>query len=159
MKSSFKEFLLRELSEVRKELIETASKIKLPEYDWHPRHDMKSAKDLLVEICGGEVWINTLMKGKLIQWDEAEAKVKSEDLQSILNELDNARKETIDFLNSKTDEELFNPIENLPQDIKDYWKGDIIPAEAIEFTLRHEYYHLGQLIYNRWLLGYNPYKE
>jgi len=32
MKSSFKEFLLRELNEVRKELIETASKIKLPEY-------------------------------------------------------------------------------------------------------------------------------
>lgn len=21
----------------------------------------------------------------------------------------------------------------------------------------HEYYHLGQLVYNRWMLGYNPY--
>jgi len=159
MKSSFKEFLLRELNEVRKELIETASKIKSEEYNWYPRPDMKSAKDLLIEICSEEVWMNSLMKGKLIKWDEAEAKIKGEDLQSILNELDNVRKETIEFMSSKTDEELFNPIEGLPQNVKDYWGGEMIPAEFLNFTLRHEYYHLGQLIYNRWLLGYNPYKE
>ena len=159
MKSNFKEFLLRELSEVRKELVETASKIKLEEYDWHPRPDMKSAKDLLVEICGEELWMNNLMKGKLISWDEAADKIEGEDLQSILNELDNVRKETIEFISNKTDDELFSPIEELSKDVKDYWGGEMIPAEFLEFTLRHEYYHLGQLIYNRWLLGYNPYKE
>jgi len=159
MKASFKEFLLKELGEVRKELLETASKIKTEEYDWHPRPDMKSAKDLLIEICGEELWMNSLMKGKLIKWSEAEAKIKGEDLQSILNELQNVRKETIEFIESKNDEELWNPIEELPQDVKEYCGGDIVPGEFLDFTLRHEYYHLGQLIYNRWLLGYNPYKE
>lgn len=159
MKSSFKEFLLRKLSEVRKELVETASKIKLEEYDWHPRPDMKSEKDLLVEICGEELWMNNLMKGKLISWDEAADKIEGEDLQSILNELDNVRKETIEFISNKTDDEPFSPIEGLSKDVKDYWGGEMIHAEFLEFTLRHEYYHLGQLIYNRWLLGYNPYIE
>lgn len=159
MKTNFKEFLLRELSEVRKELVETAAKIKPEEYDWHPRPDMKSAKDLLIEICGEEVWMNSLMKGKLIKWDEAEAKVNGEDLKSILNELDNVRKEIIEFISNNTDDELFSHIEGFPQDIKDYWGGEMIPAEFLNFTQRHEYYHLGQLIYNRWLLGYNPYKE
>lgn len=47
MKASFKEFLLKELGDVRKELLETASKIKAEEYDWRPRPDMKLSKDFL----------------------------------------------------------------------------------------------------------------
>lgn len=31
-------------------------------------------------------------------------------------------------------------------------------SHMVRWVARHEYYHLGQLIYNRWLLGYNPYK-
>ncbi len=63
--------------------------------------------------------MSSLMKGRLIKWDEAEAKVKGELLQLILNELDNVRKETIEFIRCKTDEELFNSIECSPQDVKD----------------------------------------
>lgn len=157
-KGTLKERLLKELKEIREELVETARQIKPEEFDWRPRPDMKSAKALLQEIGTMEkICVNVLAGGPKLEWEKA-VNWSGDDLKAILKDLESIRKETLRYLDSLSDEDLHKPVE-MPESWHQYTGPRWEPEEMLRWVARHEYYHLGQLIYNRWLLGYNPYKE
>lgn len=150
--------LLKELKEIREELLETARPIKPEEFDWPPRPGMKSAKALLQEIGTMEkVCLSVLAGGPELEWEKA-VQWSGNDLNSILKDLEDIRRETLRYLDSLSDDDLHKPVE-MPESWHQYAGPRLEPEEVIRWIARHEYYHLGQLIYNRWLLGYSPYKE
>lgn len=144
------------LKENRDELIETVATIKPEEFTWEPRPGMKSAKDLLAEIAAGELWLNNFLENpeKKLSWDDAFKQVKSDSLEILMKELETLREKTIHHYKNIPEEDLLKEYE-LPA----YPGQTFSPEEAMRYTIQHEYYHLGQLIYNRWMLGFNPYKE
>ena len=157
MNDTHKARLLKELQEIRDELVETARSIKPEEFDWQPRPDMKSAKAMLQEIGAMEkVCVTVLAGGSKLEWEKA-VQWSGDDLNSILKDLESIRKETLRYLESLSDDDLHKPVE-MPESWHQYTGPRWEPEEMIRWIARHEYYHLGQLIYNRWLLGYNPYR-
>ncbi len=151
--------LLRELQEVREELVSVASRLKPEEFDWHPRPDMKSPKELLQEIGTMEkICMTVVARGPKLDWDRA-VSWSGNDVKAFLKDLEAIRAETVRHLQSARDEELHKPVP-LPENWHQYFGGPTVePEEIVRWVARHEYYHLGQLITYRWLLGYNPYKE
>jgi uncharacterized damage-inducible protein DinB len=147
---------MENLKEIREELLETVSTIKPEEFNWEPRPGMKSAKALLTEIAAGEIWLNSFLTDptQKVTWDNAFKQVKADDLDTILKELAALREKTIKQFKIIPEEDLLKEFEIPGQGAQKF-----SPEEAMRYTIQHEYYHLGQLIYNRWLLGYNPYSE
>jgi uncharacterized damage-inducible protein DinB len=80
--------------------------------------------------------------------------VKAENLETILTELEVLRRQTIELFQKIPPDDLLKEYE-----IPGHPDQKFSPEEAMRYMIQHEYYHLGQLIYNRWLLGYNPYTE
>ncbi|MCI2430868.1 DinB family protein [Candidatus Acetothermia bacterium] len=158
MKDTHKARLLKELKEIREELLKTSRSMKPEEFDWPPRPGMRSAKALLQEIGATEkVCINVIAGGPPLKWETA-VKWSGDNLKSILKDLASIRKETLRYLDSLSHDDLHKPVE-MPESWHRYTGPRREPEEMIRWVARHEYYHLGQLIYNRWLLGYNPYKQ
>jgi uncharacterized damage-inducible protein DinB len=145
---------LENLNEIRDELIDTASSIKPQEYAWEPRPGMKSAKSLLAEIAAGEIWLNHFLTNpeQKLTWDNSFKQVKSDSLEIVLEFLSTLREKTIHLYKNIPEEDLLKEYE-----LPGHPDQKISPEEAMRYMIQHEYYHLGQLIYNRWLLGYNPY--
>ena len=144
------------LKEIREELIDTVKTITEEEFTWEPKPGMKSAKALLIEIAVGELWLNHFLTNpdKPLLWKEAFTLVKGDTLASLLAELDSIRKNTLKLYSEYPEADLF---------LEKTWPNDpektFSPEESMRYLIQHEYYHLGQLIYNRWMLGYNPYKS
>ncbi|OGF57652.1 MAG: hypothetical protein A2Z21_02760 [Candidatus Fraserbacteria bacterium RBG_16_55_9] len=150
--------LLKELKEIREELIGIVAQLKPEEFDWHPRPDMKSAKDLLKEIGAMEkICVNVAAGGPKLEWERA-ISWSGTDQDSMLKDLESVRAETNRFLQSATEERLQKPI-SLPEAWHQYFGPTVEAEELVRWVARHEYYHVGQLITYRWLLGYNPYKQ
>ena len=147
---------LENLREIREELLETTKSITSEEYTWEPKPGMKSAKALLTEIAAGEIWLNSFLTDptQKVTWDDAFKQVKADDLPTIIMELDTLREKTIQQFKNLPEEDLLKEFEIAGQPDQKF-----SPEEAMRYTIQHEYYHLGQLIYNRWILGYNPYSE
>lgn len=157
-KDSHKERLLKELKVIRDELVQTARQIKPEEFDWRPRPDMKSAKAMLQEIGTMEkLCINVIAGGQPLKWETA-VKWSGDTLNAILKDLEKIRKDTLRYLDKCSDDDLCKPVK-MPKSWHRWTGPRIEPEEIVRWVARHEYYHLGQLIYNRWLLGYNPYKQ
>lgn len=150
--------LLFELEDVRKELLEVVNKLKPEEFDWRPRPDMKSPKALLQEIGTMEkISMTVVAGGPKLEWEKA-VSWSGDDAKAILKDLEKIRKETVRYLKT-ADEKLLKPLQ-LPKAWQQYFGGPTVaPEELVRWVARHEYYHLGQLVTYRWLLGYNPYKE
>jgi len=144
------------LKEIRDELIDITASISPEEFNWEPRPGMKSAQKLLTEIAAGEIWLNNFLENpeKKLSWDDAFKQVKSDNLEIIMKELSILREKTIQLFKSIPEEDLLKEYE-----LSGYPDQKFSPEEAMRYMIQHEYYHLGQLIYNRWMLGYNPYKE
>jgi uncharacterized damage-inducible protein DinB len=151
--------LLRELKDIRDELQQVVRKFQPEEFHWQPRPGMKSAKDLLQEIGRMEkICMNVAMGGPKLEWQNA-VSWSGTDVTATLEDLAAVRTETVRHLQSTSDERLHNPIQ-LPDSWHQYFAGPTVELEEIiRWVARHEYYHLGQLITYRWLLGYNPYHE
>lgn len=147
---------LENLKEIRDELIETTKTITSEEYTWEPRPGMKSAKALLTEIAAGEIWLIHFLRNpeEKLSWDNSFKQVKAENLETILTELEVLRRQTIELFQKIPPDDLLKEYE-----IPGHPDQKFSPEEAMRYMIQHEYYHLGQLIYNRWLLGYNPYTE
>jgi uncharacterized damage-inducible protein DinB len=71
-----------------------------------------------------------------------------------MKELESLREETIQQYKKLPEEDLLKEFE-----IAGHPDQKFSPEEAMRYMIQHEYYHLGQLIYNRWMLGYNPYTK
>lgn len=144
------------LQEIREELIDTVQNMTENELNWVPKEGMKSAKSLLIEIAAGEIWLDSFLTnpGEKLSWKEAFKQVKGNDLPSLLSELASLRQNTITIFSQYTEKELFE---------EKQWPNDpektFSPEETMRYLIQHEYYHLGQLIYNRWIQGHNPYKS
>lgn len=151
--------LLWELKDIRNELGEVVRKLKPEEFEWRPRPDMKSIKELLQEIGIMEkISMTFVAKGSKLEWDRA-VSWSGSDQNAIWKDLEAIRAETNRFLQSTKDELLQKPMQ-LPESWHQYFGGPTVePEELVRWVARHEYYHVGQLITYRWLLGYNPYKE
>lgn len=150
----------KELSVIRDELVKEAGKVLPEEFDWRPRPDMgaRTAKGLLQEIGTMEkICMTWFIEGAMLPWESA-VTWSGEDLPAVLGDLDTIRQTTWQFLESCSDADL-DPSRAVPGPWHQYWGPTIALEEAFRWIARHEYYHLGQLIYNRWLLGHNPYKE
>lgn len=94
---------------------------------------------------------------EMLGWETAVA-WSGNTAESTLKDLAAIRAETLAYLNASTEETLETPIP-VPSEWREYFSGDTIePEEMIRWVIRHEYYHLGQLITYRWILGDNPYK-
>lgn len=150
--------LLWELEDIRQELAAEVRQLKPEELDWHPRPDMKSPKGLLQEIGTMEKVCMAIAAGDPeLEWEKA-VSWSGEDAGAILSDLERIRAETTTFLRSAADGQLTKPV-SLPESWQQYFKGATVePEELVRWVARHEYYHLGQLITYRWLLGHNPYK-
>ncbi len=152
-----KEQIQTELEGIRNELIETAKDIKTEEFTWEPRPGMKSAKALLQEI-GVMEKLHTLFlaENKLADWQSA-VSWSGDGVADILGDLQKIRAEALAFLESCSEEDFVAP-RVIPEPWQQWWGTEASPEAMLRWIARHEYYHLGQLIYNRWLLGYNPYE-
>jgi uncharacterized damage-inducible protein DinB len=143
------------LREIREELMDTVKNITEEEFTWVPKPGMKSAKALLIEIAAGELWLDHFLTNpEPISWKSAFELVKGNTLESLSLELESIRKKTIQLFSQYTEAELFE---------EKAWPNDpdktMSPEETMRYLIQHEYYHLGQLIYNRWMLGYNPFQS
>jgi len=150
-----KERLRCDLDTVRRELMTEAARIRLQDLDWRPQPGMKSCRDLLREIGTMEklcvAWVSERAE---LSWDDAIA-WSGEDLGSTLTDLVRVREETLVFLKSATEDTLQAPQPALWGSIP---HGPLAePEEVLRWIARHEYYHLGQIVTYRWILGDNPY--
>lgn len=153
--------LLNDLEQVRKELVGEVQRLKPEEMDWAPRPDMKSCRALLLEITTMEKeCVHWLSKGEMLDWKEIENSLTWPDNEprSALSALERVREETLAYLNDRTEAELESSIP-VPEEWRQYLGAAIEPEEIVRWVARHEYYHLGQLITYRWILGDNPYKR
>jgi len=147
---------LQNLQEIREELIDTVKNMSEKELNWIPKEGMKSVKSLLIEIAAGEIWLDYFLTnpGEKLSWKEAFKLVKGNDLPGLLSELTSLRKKTIALFSQYTEKELFE---------EKQWPNDpektFSPEETMRYLIQHEYYHLGQIIYNRWIQGHNPYES
>ena len=143
------------LKEIREELIDTVQNMSEEELNWVPREGMKSAKALLIEIAAGEIWLDYFLTnpGQSLLWKDAFNMVKGNDLLSLLAELEALRRNTINIFTKYSEKELLEE-KTWPNDPEKTYS----PEETMRYLIQHEYYHLGQLIYNRWIQGHNPYE-
>ena len=154
-----RERLLHDLKEIRDELVGEINRVKPEEFDVAPAEGAKSYKALLQEIatmeklCAG--WVST---GSMPDWETAIA-WSGNDIPSILADIEKVRAETTAYLEEVDEAGLQTP-KRLPEDWWQYFPvKDIEPEEMIRWVIRHEYYHLGQIITYRWLAGDNPYSR
>ena len=156
-----KERLLHDLNEIRTELAGEIGKLNPEEIDYSPspENKMKTVKDLLQEIGTMEkITIGWLIEGKMAPWETAVAWSGST-AESTMKDLEAVRADTLRYLSDQTEESLQTPVP-LPQEWHQYFPvKDIEPEEMLRWVCRHEYYHLGQIISYRWILGDNPYAK
>ena len=155
------ERLLFDLNEVRKELEMEVDKVKAEEFEYSPSPDlgMKSCKALLQEIGSMEkICMTWTAHQQMLGWETAVA-WSGNDAVSTMKDLAAIRAETLAYLKDAGEDKLQAPIP-VPAEWRQYFAGDTIePEEMIRWVTRHEYYHLGQLVTYRWILGDNPYKQ
>ena len=155
----YKDRLLYDLHEIRKELADEVAKLKPEEFNYAPEESMKSCKALLQEIGSMEKICLTWVAGQqMLDWDTA-VSWSGDDANSIMADLASIRAETLAYIDSATEDSLQAGVP-VPDEWKQYMPFESIePEEMIRWVTRHEYYHLGQLITYRWILGDNPYKR
>ena len=153
------ERLRKDLDEVRAQLIETVKDVAPEEMDWAPRPDlkMKTIKQLLQEIGAMEqVTCHMAIHQEELDWGGAWEALDQPDMRSLLIALTGIRTATLAYLDGCTEETLQTPIPLTPD-----WQGyfgapEVEPEELIRWIVRHEYYHLGQLITYQWQRGCDP---
>ncbi len=147
-----KERIADDFKRIRDQLNESLQGITAEEFAWKPRPDMKSIKDMLRE-CGEveKVFVAFFRDGTNLEFGKA-VTWSGEDQASTMADLDKIRQETLETLNQASDADL--------EKVSKAKSGREWVGEEIFRTLaRHDYYHLGQIVYNRWLLGHNPYNK
>jgi len=156
---TLKSRLLFDISDVRKELTKEVQELKPEELDYVPREGvkMKSIRAILEEVGAMEaVSVHMITDGNELDWGEALSRMAmaNVDPQGALQALAPIRAKTEQYLESTTDEALRSPID-LPKSWHQYFSSPVVePEELIRWVGKHEYYHLGQIITYKWILGY-----
>nr|CAA9266267.1 hypothetical protein AVDCRST_MAG63-2749 [uncultured Armatimonadetes bacterium] len=139
--------LRHDLDEIRAELVQAVNELTPGGFDWAPRPDMRSCKQLLQEVGAMEAlsrrWVT---HRELPDWEATSQALGGEDAPSTLSALEGVRSETLEYLDRCTEEQLETPIP-IPEEWRQYFEGtsEIEPEELLRWVARHEYYHVGQL--------------
>ena len=148
-----------DLAEIRAQLQETVQALTPEELDWSPRPDlkMKSFKQILQEIGAMEkLTCHMAQHHEELDWNTVWQSLDKNDSTTLLSSLSAIRAETLAFLDAFTEEQMQTPIPLSPE-----WQGyfhapTVEPEELLRWIVRHEYYHLGQLITYQWQRGSIP---
>jgi uncharacterized damage-inducible protein DinB len=154
------ERLLRELAETRAELSAEIAKVKPDDLGWAPKEGMKTYGAILQEIGTMEkLCIRWVTETQLLDWTaEDKALAAAPDPASLMKLLDEIRTETVQYLQSVSEDTLEMPIDVHP-DWHQYMGPRLEPEEFVRWISRHEYYHLGQIVSYLWIQGNDPYKQ
>lgn len=151
--------LRADLEEIRAELLQTVQGLGAEELDWSPKPDlqMKSFKQILQEIGTMEkLTCHMAVHHEVLDWGQVWEALETEDVATLLAGLAAIRAETTAFLETCTEEQLQTPVP-LNAEWQGYFHAPAIePEELFRWILRHEYYHLGQIVIYQWQRGSNP---
>ena len=148
-----------DLNGIREELSKEIQELKAEELDYVPRAEvnMKSIRAILDEIGAMEVLtVHMLTNGEEMDWGEAVKQVAltGVDPQGAVQSLNQIRARTDSYLESATDDSLRTPVP-LPESWHQYFSSPVVePEELLRWVAKHEYYHLGQIITYKWIIGY-----
>jgi uncharacterized damage-inducible protein DinB len=148
-----------DLNEIRKELTETVERLTPDDLKWVPNPDykMRTIKDILQEIGAMEaVTLHMVAHGKDLDWPEVMQSLSKDNITELLAEMSEIRNKTLTYLDSVSEEQLETPVP-LNEEWQGYFNAAAIePEELFRWIVRHEYYHLGQIITYQWQRGKIP---
>src|SRR5262249_597533 len=126
MARPYKDRLVYDLNEVRKELTEEVAKLKPEEFNYAPEESMKSCKALLQEIGSMEkICVTWVAKQHMLEWDTA-VSWSGDNADAIGTDLTAIRAETLAYLNASTEASLQAGVP-----VPEAWK-QYMPFDAIE---------------------------
>lgn len=148
-----------DMAEIRAELLQIVQALTPEELNWSPRPDlnMKSCKQILLEIGTMEkVTCHMAQHHAELDWNTVWQSLDKNDSTTLLSSLSAIRADTLAFLDTCTEEQLQTPLPLTPE-----WQGyfhapSVETEELLRWIVRHEYYHLGQLVTYQWQRGNIP---
>lgn len=148
------------LDHVRGWLDSTLEHIPADLIDWAPAEGMRTVGGQLVEIAAIEIPLVARLKGGGHPGDEAVDAVIGDQhsLESLKRVLADVRRGTLEYLDSLSDEELWEEIPTVDPFYGTLWLPTMPRAEHILNVSEHEFYHVGQLISYMWARGDDPYR-
>lgn len=160
MNPTLHDLLKARLAIVREDLDEVLGRLSESDLDWAPTPGMRTVRGQLIEIAATErqlmTWITDQRK---LSYQEAEDFGEgSNTFQGLKLALSDTRKQTLEYIDSLTAEELEQPFP-FPERWFEALRQPFTPrAEAFRSLAQHEWYHTGQLVSYLWSRGDNPYK-
>ena len=156
------ERIRHDLTEIRKELTETVRGLTPDAMRWSPNPDtgMRPVKDILQEIGTMEaITLHMAAQGEYLDWGAVTQSLDKDNIIDLLAAMSEVRKTTLAYLESVSEEQLETPMP-LNAEWQGYFGVDAIePEELLRWIVRHEYYHLEQIITYQWQRGQNPNRE
>lgn len=147
------------LALVRRDLEPIVKRLSPEMLDWSPAAEMRTISGQLVEIIGTEIQlIARLREGKQLSDDEAREIIGDcRDLSNLQRALADVRQQTIEYLDSLSEDELHEEVE-----FDAGWFASLmlptVPRTEIFLNIAdHEWYHVGQLTSYLWARGVDPY--
>lgn len=148
------------LALVRQDLEEVIERLSDADLDWAPTQGMRTIGGQLVEIIGTEIMLLKWMRdAEKMSFKEAEAVAREAKSLAELHEiLDSTRADTLEFIDSLSDEQL-DAYAPFPSGwFESLGRGAVPRSEALRSIAQHEWYHVGQLVSYLWSRGDNPYE-
>ncbi len=154
--------LRKDLEEIRTQLLEVVQGLTPDELNWVPQPDlsMKSFKQILQEIGTMErLTCQMVIDQGMLDWGVVWQTLETDEPEVLLLGLKAIRAETLALLDTCTEAQLETPV-LLPEEWQGYFHEPMIePEELLRWIVRHEYYHLGQLVIYQWQRGKQPLVE
>ena len=153
-----RDFLIARFTTVRRNLNRVLDHVPEVLVDWAPKEGMPTIGEILFEIVGKEIELLMYAKaGGRVEWVEIEDfGGREKTLAGLRSVLEETRRETLNYLNSLTDDDL----EAIVQFPPGWWEGlglaELPLHEVIRNVAMHEWYHTGQLTSYLWLRGDDP---
>jgi uncharacterized damage-inducible protein DinB len=140
--------LRQDMEAIRGELIQTVQELGADAFHTAPRPEMKTVQQQLQEIGAMEVLSRHLVThGEVLDWEATWQSLDKDSVSATMIALTEIRAETLTYLDGCTEERIETPIP-LPTAWQGYFDGatELEPEELLRWIVRHEYYHLGQLV-------------
>ena len=155
-----KDLVKARLAHVRRWLDSCLKRLSPEMMAWAPAAGMRTIGGQLAEIISVEVpLVPRLKDGRQPSDAEVNAIIGDEnDLQNLLLVLTETRNQTLNYLESLSDEELAEEIPSGDAWFGTMWLPSMPRAEHFLNIAEHEFYHTGQLISYLWSRGDDPYK-
>jgi hypothetical protein len=154
-----RERLLYDLNECRGELEGEMARVAPEDFAWAPVEGMRTYRGQIKEIGSMEAMCVSWLARQVPPREEEAVAWSGEDKASMLADLGVVRVQTLAYLADISEEQLQTPVA-LPESWREYFPvTHIEPEELIRWVIRHEYYHLGQIVTYNWMRGDNPYRR